>query len=129
MAKSKKSKAAILDDAPAENTVKIESAKNLKSTTNTDAFPKKKSKRAVKKEIKAVIDDIDNVNSSFEEIADLDMNGEEDFVVTGGDGETTVEGLEEAPMIGQCFKIFILNNFFRCSATGNRCYESRRVRR
>lgn len=99
MAKSKKSKAAILDDAPAENTVKIESAKNLKSTTNTDAFPKKKSKRAVKKEIKAVIDDIDNVNSSFEEIADLDMNGEEDFVVTGGDGETTVEGLEEAPMI------------------------------
>ncbi|CBY21968.1 unnamed protein product [Oikopleura dioica] len=99
MAKSKKSKAAILDDAPAENTVKIESAKNLKSTTNTDATPKKKSKRAVKKEIKAVIDDIDNVNSSFEEIADQDMNGEEDFVVTGGDGETTIEGLEEAPMI------------------------------
>jgi hypothetical protein len=99
MAKSKKSKAAILDDAPAENTAKIESAKNLKSTTNSDAVPKKKSKRAVKKEVKAVIDDIDN-ESSFEEVADDSMNDEEDFVVTGGEGETTVEGIEEAPMIG-----------------------------
>jgi len=98
MAKSKKSKAAILDDAPAENVAKIESAKNLKSTTNTDAAPKKKSKRAVKKEVKAVIDDIDN-ESSFEEVADDSMDVEEDFVVTGGDGETTVEGIEEAPMI------------------------------
>jgi len=102
MAKSKKSKAAILDDAPAENIAKIESAKNLKSTTNTDVTvtpKKKKSKRAAKKEVKAVIDDIDNENSSFEEIADDSMNGEEDFVVTGGDGETIVEGIEEAPMI------------------------------
>ena len=109
MAKSKKSKAAILDDAPAENIAKIESAKNLKSTTNTDVTvtpKKKKSKRAAKKEVKAVIDDIDNENSSFEEIADDTMNGEEDFVVTGGDGETIVEGIEEAPMIGKLFLDF-----------------------
>ncbi|CAG5107744.1 Oidioi.mRNA.OKI2018_I69.chr1.g3469.t1.cds [Oikopleura dioica] len=96
MAKSKKSKAAILDEAPAENTVKIEVAENLESTKNTDLTPKKKSKRAKKKEVKAVIDDIDNdIDESF----DMVEAEEEDFVVTGGDGETVVEGLEVAPKI------------------------------
>ena len=100
MAKSKKSKAAILDEAPAENTVKIEVAENLDSTKNTDLTPKKKSKRAKKKEVKAVIDDIDNeIDESF----DMVEAEEEDFVVTGGDGETVVEGLEVAPKIGEFY--------------------------
>ena len=125
MAKSKKSKAAILDDAPAENTVKIESAKNLESTKNTNGAPKKKSKRAKKKEVKEVIDDIDNeTNESFEDIPDEEMNGEEDFVVTGGDGETEIEGLEEAPLIGMWLCFLHVLKFFRCTSIGNRRYES-----
>ena len=132
MAKSKKSKAAILDEAPAQNTP-IDVAKNLESTKNTDLTPKKKSKRAKKKEVKAIIDDIDN---AADESFDMVEAEEEDFVVTGGDsGETVAEGLEVAPKIGEFYgdllKIIydlftrqLLIVLFRGYTTRNGCRES-----